>query len=79
MILSLLFACETPETDGVSNDTAAEVGGLDGAAVSTCTGTLGLQEGECAPDFTLVSTAGEERSLAEFAGQPVLVMGSASW
>ena len=79
MILSLLFACETP-TDGASDDTAAEVvEGLDGAAVSTCTGTLGLQEGECAPDFTLTSSTGEERSLAEFAGQPVLVMGSASW
>ncbi|MCP4807377.1 MAG: redoxin domain-containing protein [Proteobacteria bacterium] len=81
ILTALLFACATPETDEVSDDTAAEdtVEGLDGAAVSSCTGTLGLEVGDCAPDFTLTSSLGEERSLADYSGQPVLIVGSASW
>ncbi len=44
-----------------------------------CGGSGGVRKGTTAPDFTLRNLAGEEVSLSDFAGQPVLINFWASW
>ncbi len=49
-------------------------------AVVTCgSGCSGLRPGTAAPDFTLVSLAGENVSLSQFKGRPVVLSYFATW
>lgn len=67
--------------DGGSGDDGAggDGGGGDGGGEDWCSGPYGLQVGDCAPDFTLTSAEGERVSLHDYAGQRILVIGSATW
>ncbi len=40
---------------------------------------VGLEVGDCAPDFTLDGTDGSELSLSEQGSQRILVFGTANW
>ena len=42
-------------------------------------GCSGLRPGTAAPDFTLVSLAGEDVSLSQFKGRPVVLSYFATW
>ncbi len=47
-------------------------------AVVAC-GCSGLRPGTAAPDFTLVSLAGEDVRLSQFKGRPVVLSYFATW
>ena len=49
------------------------------AALACGGGCSGLWPGTVAPDFTLVSLAGENVSLSQFKGQPVVLTYFATW
>jgi hypothetical protein len=44
-----------------------------------CQGPIGLNQGDCAPDFTMTSSRNTEVSLSQFSGKKVIVIGSATW
>ncbi|MCP4804266.1 MAG: hypothetical protein GY913_23350 [Proteobacteria bacterium] len=79
MILSLLFACATPEgTGGPDNRTPDET--FDSEVVELgCEGDIGLEAGMCAPDFSLISANGGQTVLSELASERVVVIGAATW
>jgi len=41
--------------------------------------SIGVQVGQCAPDFQLVNAAGESVSLSDHVGAPALIVGTAAW
>ena len=49
------------------------------AAVASGGGCSGLRPGTAAPDFTLTSLAGENVSLSQFKGRPVVLTYFATW
>ena len=49
------------------------------AVVALGGGCAGLRPGTAAPDFTLVSLAGEDVSLSQFKGRPVVLSYFATW
>ncbi len=49
------------------------------AALACGSGCSGLRPGTAAPDFTLVSLAGEDVSLSQFKGRPVVLTYFATW
>ncbi len=49
------------------------------AAVACGSGCAGLRPGTTAPDFTLTSLAGEDFSLSQFKGRPVVLTYFATW
>ncbi len=49
------------------------------AAVACGCGSSGLRPGTAAPGFTLVSLAGEDVSLSQFKGRPVVLSYFATW
>jgi len=40
---------------------------------------VGLNKGQCAPDFTLTSSRNTDVSLSDYGGKRVIVVGSATW
>ena len=44
-----------------------------------CEGPVGLNKGDCAPDFTMTSSRNTEVSLSQFQGKRVIVVGTATW
>lgn len=60
----MLAACGQPEPD------AAPV--ADGCEV-------GLQPGQCPPDFTLTSAEGVDVTLSDLQGKRVVVLGTSNW
>jgi len=44
-----------------------------------CEGDVGIEAGNCAPDFALVSADGSLVTLSKFQGQRVVVLGTATW
>ncbi len=49
------------------------------AALVCGSGCSGLRPGATAPDFTLTSLAGEDVSLSQFKGRPVVLSYFATW
>ncbi len=49
------------------------------AVVALGSGCAGLRPGTAAPDFTLASLAGEDVSLSQFKGRPVVLSYFATW
>ncbi len=49
------------------------------ALLACGSGCSGLRPGATAPDFTLVSLAGEDVSLLQFKGRPVVLTYFATW
>ena len=49
------------------------------AALGCGSGCAGLRPGTAAPDFTLVSLAGEDVRLSQFKGRPVVLSYFATW
>jgi hypothetical protein len=93
-LLAVLFtstlaisACAEDETkdddDSTETDTDVDTDDDDGSETDTeddavdC--EIGLLEGDCAPDFTLPDADGTDRALSDFAGQRVVVIGTAEW
>jgi ABC-type oligopeptide transport system substrate-binding subunit len=67
-----------PEDDGTTDvDTDAGSGDTDTDEGPDC--IEGLLEGDCAPDFTLPDADGVDRSLSDFEGQRVVIIGTAEW
>jgi len=46
---------------------------ISGILLAACGGSSGLQVGDDAPDFSLQSVDGNQVSLADYSGQPVLM------
>jgi|GEM_PF-2950827 len=65
----------TEDTEVGTTDTDDSGGGDDGGV--DC--AIGLEEGDCAPDFTLPDSEGVDRSLGDYTGQRVLILGTAEW
>jgi len=40
---------------------------------------IGMEEGNCAPDFTVLDQTGDEVSLSDLDGAPRLIIGTAAW
>ena len=80
-VLMMTVACsngdareqEAPACDTEPADSAPDTGEDGPPCVE------GWEMGLCPPDFTLVDARDELRSLSEFRGQPVLVLGTAEW
>ncbi len=49
------------------------------AALTCSSGCSGLRPGVAAPEFTLVSLAGDDVSLSQFKGRPVVLSYFATW
>jgi len=49
------------------------------AALACGSGCSGLRSGTVAPDFTLVSLAGDDVRLSQFKGRPVVLSYFATW
>lgn len=82
MILNALMAC-APSTGGPThtNETPDHDHVFDSGVAGTegCEGDVGLDAGDCAPDFSLISADGGQVTLSELASQRVVVLGSATW
>lgn len=82
-----ISACAEDESKGdgddsteTATDTDADDGGGDTDDTDdTVDCEVGLLEGDCAPDFTLPDADGTDRALSDFAGQRVVVIGTAEW
>ncbi len=73
---SLIVACWLSACVGASPESRElPVAGL----VDTGPCAVGLEVGDCAPDFTLDGTDGSELSLSEQGNQRILVFGTANW
>jgi hypothetical protein len=68
--VAALAACTTsPDGDGGN-------GGTDGDVVND---SCAVEEGRCAPEFSLPDTTGASVALSERGGQRVILVGSAMW
>lgn len=82
-----LPACSEDETkddedDSTETDTDVDTDDDGGSDTDTDDGVdceVGLLEGDCAPDFTLPDADGTDRTLSDFAGQTVVLIGTAEW
>ena len=74
---ALLVACSSgankADTSTGTSSGDSGIGDTDGPCEE------GFEVGMCPPDFTLVDGSNEPRSLTEFRGQPMLIMGTAEW
>ncbi len=71
----------TADSDTSSQgDTSANNGdGGDGGEDGTVDCDIGLEEGDCPPDFTLPDADGADQTLSDFRGDRVLILGTAEW
>ena len=65
------------EEEGVLDTTFWEDTAANAEEEEDC--DVGLNKGQCAPDFTLTSSKYTEVSLSDFKGKRVIVVGSATW
>jgi len=63
--------------DGGGSGSSDGGSGDDGIEEIDC--DIGLNEGDCAPDFTSLDQTGEDVSLSDFDGAPRLIIGTAAW
>ena len=85
LLLVLATGCTEPdgkETGDTDTDTGEDTGDTGDTHAATCwdgVGEVGIEVGDCAPDFTLVDGEGTQRSLSEHAGDIIIVDCSAMW
>ena len=67
-----LVGCAATGPADIQDDTDTDVANDDGC-------TVGLEVGDCAPDFTLRASDGTSYTLSERGGERVILVGSATW
>lgn len=93
--IGLLAACASPDGSEATNrpdriwdrpgsdqqDSAAIVDSVywEDTATTEDDCPVGLNDGQCAPDFTLTSSRDTSVSLSDFKGKRIIIVGSATW
>lgn len=79
LALGACTADPAKDDTGAPDPAGADAGTDPGGGDTGVDCVVGLLEGDCAPDFTLPDADGDDRALRDFAGQRVVLIGTAEW
>lgn len=81
-LLLAWFGCATPDSGQTVQPDNTDNSLVDSDPVDefeACEGAIGLNAGDCPPEFALLAGDGSQVSLGDFPGQRIVVIGTATW